>query len=317
MKFHQLRALIAVADCGSIHEASRELHLTQPAISKALADLERELGAPLLIRSAKGVQLTVFGQSLIRHARAIEQELRHAQEDIATLLGVARGNITVGVTPVTSTGPFADALRQFMASHPQVNVSVREMRPAQIHEGLYDGSLDFGLVSRIGRPNEARFHWEELYTIPTTLAVRTSSTLRGMQTLETLATHPWLSWDSLEDVSSLIGAIFSKGGLEAPTNVLLCTSTLLYVEMASTTDVVSLWSQLPFQLHEYRARLRRIPLSEPLPEMTVGIVCRDLNVATTVALTLIDLIRECSAALTGAYRKAGAVSRVKRPGTSM
>ncbi|TDV19418.1 LysR family transcriptional regulator [Paraburkholderia caballeronis] len=316
MKFHQLKALIAVAEGGSIHEASRDLHVTQPAISKALADLEAELGAPLLVRSAKGAQLTHYGQSLIRHARAIDQELRHAHEDIATLLGVARGTVSVGVTPVTATGPFAEALRRFMLAHPQVTVNVREMRPTLIHEGLADGTVDFGLVSRIGPPVEPRFHWEELYTVPTTLAVRTGHPLRGPKSLAVLAESGWLSWDALDDASSLVGSLFSSHGVEPPKSVLRCTSTVLYVEMATTTDLISLWSELPFHIPEYNAKLRRLALKEPLPDMTVGLVCRDLKLATSVASTFIGLIRECSANIGGLYRRAGAVPRLRGAGPS-
>jgi LysR family transcriptional regulator of abg operon len=317
MKFHQLRALIAVADHGSIHEASRELHLTQPAISKALADLEAELGAPLLTRSARGAQLTHYGKSLIRHARAIDQEMRHAQEDIATLLGVARGSVTIGVTPVTSTGPFAEALRQFIRLYPQVNVSVRELRPTLIQEGLADGTIDFGLVSRIGAPEDARFHWEELYSVPTTLAVRADHPLRGGQSLEVLAQSAWLSWDALDDASSLVGALFNSSGIAPPKSVLRCTSTVLYMEMATTTDLVSLWSELPFHMPEHNAKLRRIALKEPLPPMTIGLVCRDLDVATSVAISFVELIRSCCLRLAGVYKRAGAVPRLRAAKTNL
>ncbi|MDE1180460.1 LysR substrate-binding domain-containing protein [Paraburkholderia sp.] len=306
MKLHQLRSLIAVAENGSIHEASRALHITQPAVSKSLSDLETELGAPLFVRSAKGAQLTPYGQSLIRHARAIEQELRHAHEDIATLLGVARGTVTVGVTPVSSTGPFAAALRAFSGDYPQVNVNVFELRPAQIQEGLADGSLDFGLVSRIGQPSDTRFYWETLYTVPTTLAVRKDHPMRGARSLRTLTDARWLSWDALDDTTSLIGSMFSVQDIAPPKHVLRCTSTSLYAEMATTTDVVSLWSELPFHMPEYRTRLRKIALHEPLPDMTIGLICRDIDLMTTMATTLIGLIRDAGTEFSGLFQRAGA-----------
>lgn len=309
MKLHQLRALIAVAENGSIHEASRVLYVTQPAVSKALSDLEAELGAPLFVRSAKGAQLTPYGQSLIRHARAIEQELRHAHEDIATLLGIARGTVTVGVTPVTSTGPFADALRQFTHAYPQVRVNVYELRPAQIQEGLADGSIDFGLVSRIGQPGDTRFYWETLYTIATSLAVRSGHALRGARSLRELAQTGWMSWDALDDSTSLIGTLFGSQGIEPPQSVLRCTSTSLYMEMATTTDLISLWSELPFHMPRYKGLLRKITLTEALPDMTIGLICRDIDLTTTIATTLIDMIRNACAEFAGVYRQAGATPR--------
>jgi biotin operon repressor len=61
MKLHQLRMLLAVAQHGSIHEAARSLHISQPALSKAIAELERELGVTLMSRSVRGVSLTAYG----------------------------------------------------------------------------------------------------------------------------------------------------------------------------------------------------------------------------------------------------------------
>jgi DNA-binding transcriptional LysR family regulator len=307
MKLHQLRSLIAVAENGSIHEASRALHVTQPAVSKALSDLEGELGAPLFVRSARGAQLTPYGQSLIRHARAIEQELRHAHEDIATLLGIARGTVTVGVTPVTSAGPFAEALRQFSGAYPQVTVNVFELRPAQIQEGLADGSIDFGLVSRIGQPSDTRFYWETLYTIATTLAVRTGHPLRGSRSLRVLAQAAWLSWDALDDSTSLIGTLFGSQGIQPPQSVLRCTSTSLYMEMATTTDLISLWSELPFHTPPYKGQLRKISLTEALPDMTIGLICRDIDLTTTIATKLIGMTRAACTKFAGIYHRAGAM----------
>jgi molybdate transport repressor ModE-like protein len=307
MKLHQLRSLIAVAERGSIHEASRELHVSQPAVSKALADLEANLGAPLLVRSSKGVQLTTYGQSLIRHARAIEQELRHAHDDIGTLLGIAKGTVSIGVTPVTSSGPFASALKEFLQKYPNVNVNVLDLRPAQILEGLSDGSLDFGLVSRIGEPDDARFYWEPLLTIPTALAVRTRHPLRGRRSLEELTQFTWVSWDALDDRSSLIGTLFSDYSIEPPKSVLRCTSATLYMEMATSTDLISVWSELPFHLPALGAELRKIALKQPLRNMTIGLVCRDINLATTISTAFLGMIRSACLNIAGPYRKAGAV----------
>src|SRR5438445_10501934 len=61
MKLQQLRILLAVAQHGSIHEASRSLHVSQPALSKAIAELERELGVTLMSRSVRGISLTAYG----------------------------------------------------------------------------------------------------------------------------------------------------------------------------------------------------------------------------------------------------------------
>ena len=75
-----LRDLIAVIETGSVRSAARKLGLAQAAVSKNLTALEKSLGVPLLVRSARGVEPTEFGRIVLRRARVIDAELRHLQE---------------------------------------------------------------------------------------------------------------------------------------------------------------------------------------------------------------------------------------------
>lgn len=310
MKLYQLRALIVVAESGSMHEASRVLHISQPAVSKAISDLEADLGAPLLARSAKGTQLTPFGHSLIRHARAIEHEIRHAREDIETLLGAVRGTLTIGVTPVTSVGPFAEVLRRFTEAHPDVTINVLELRPMQIRESLTEGSIDFAVMSRIGEPNDARFYWEPLYTTSNHIAVRSDNPLRSVNSLADLVGSKWLSLDRPDDATGVIGTLFDAQGVEPPSKVLRCMSTGLYVELATTTNLISVWGAPAFQLSYLEGRLRKIALREPIPDLVVGLACRDIELVTKLAATFINMIRTACKSLSAPYYRGD--GRVKR-----
>lgn len=295
MKLHQLRALLAVSETGSIHEAARRLHLSQPAVSKALRELEEGLGAPLLLRATTGVQLSRYGRSLVKHARVVEQELRHAAEEIDALLGIVRGSLTVAVTPVTATGPVGVALRRFIRDEPQVAVSVVELRPAAIDAGLADGTIDLALVSLTTPPAEARFHWRPLYTVPTFAAVRDGHRLAGATSLADLGAERWLSWDPGGEPSSLIAGIFAAHGLPSPASVLRCSSAMLFLELATETDLISVWSEVIYAVPGMRTHLRALNLSGPMPVLEVGVLCRDPELLTSVAarfLRLLDAARE-------------------------
>jgi DNA-binding transcriptional LysR family regulator len=305
MKLTQLRALITVADKGSIHEAARALHVTQPAITKALRDLEVELGTPLLLRSANGARLTTYGLALLRRARVIEQELRYARNDLDLLLGVANGTLTIGVTPVTANLAVAQALKTFVHDYPAVIINVLELRPADIQNGVADGTLDFGVISRVGEPDAPRLHWETLYTTPTSLAVRRAHPLRGPCTLATLMQqHAWLIWDAIDDASSPIGSILEHYAIAPPSRLLRCTSTTLYREMSVSTDLISLWAESVFDQPARARALRKITLAEALPDMTVGLVCRNIELMTSIAAQLISLIRGAAHEIAGHGRRA-------------
>src|SRR6516225_1762378 len=82
MKLKHLQALQAVAESGSIQEASRKLFLTQPAVSRTIRELENELGIPLLVRTARGATLTDHAAQILKRARAIDRELSRIYEDV-------------------------------------------------------------------------------------------------------------------------------------------------------------------------------------------------------------------------------------------
>jgi DNA-binding transcriptional LysR family regulator len=91
MREAHLRDLIAVIETGSIRSAARKLGLAQAAVSKNLTALEKSLRVPLLVRSARGVELTEYGRIVLRRARVIDAELRHLQDEIETLRGDRHG----------------------------------------------------------------------------------------------------------------------------------------------------------------------------------------------------------------------------------
>ena len=80
MKFSQMRDVVAIAERGSLRAAARHLSLAQPALTRSIHELERELGVPLFERQPKGVIVTAMGKLFIRRATAVWGELRRAQE---------------------------------------------------------------------------------------------------------------------------------------------------------------------------------------------------------------------------------------------
>ena len=140
MKLHQLRALAAVSETGSMQEASRLLHVTQPALSKAIKELEASVGAALFVRTNKGVQLTPYGQRLVGHARLISENVRRARQDLEDMKGTVVSEITVAVTPVTALlRPAGACITAFRRDFPSAQLRLQEMRPAQMLEHLREG----------------------------------------------------------------------------------------------------------------------------------------------------------------------------------
>lgn len=298
MKNHHLRALVAVADCGSIQRAAQALHLSQPAVTKALRDLELEVGVPVVVRTPKGAYLSPYGQSLLKHARAIEQQLRHAREEIDALIGVKSGKLLIGATPVACIGPLADTIVKFQRRRPDIDMKILELRPVQILEALNDGTIDFGLVSRVGVPPAAPFHWETLYEVGLTLGVRKGHPIETAR-LADLLDLSWLVWDSNEEPGNMLYEIFARHGLPSPRRVVRCTSASLYAMLISNTDMIGCLADTAYDFTVFGHTLHPLRISETLPKLSVGLVCQDVDLLTRVAADFIGEVRLTCRAFSG------------------
>lgn len=149
MKLHQIKALVAIHHAGSILEASKILHITQPALSRSIKELERELGFELLQRSHRGMALTEEGQRVIRHASLVVESIRRLQIEAATIQDAALGSVSIGVTSLTAMLNGVDeSILAFRRKYPRVKITITDLRPSHILQRLRDGSLDFAITSQ-------------------------------------------------------------------------------------------------------------------------------------------------------------------------
>ncbi|MBG6291025.1 MULTISPECIES: LysR family transcriptional regulator [Pseudomonas] len=286
MKLHQLRAIVAICESGSIQEASRLLHISQPALSKSIKELEAELGVPLLVRSNRGITATEYGERLVRRARLVVEEVRRARDEIETLKGAMDGRVAIGVSPVTPSQQFASCLLRYRKRYPKVQLQISELRPAKLLEGLREGQLDLVLTSQPASRNVDGFHWQELYAQPTTLAVRKGHRLRSARSLHELLDEEWLVPDSLD--VSLAGQMFEQYQVRYPERVIECASVVLYAELAANTDAVSFWSRRVFDLPIVSSTLEALDIAETVPGTDISLVCRPPELMTREAQTLVD-----------------------------
>jgi DNA-binding transcriptional LysR family regulator len=146
VELRQLRALVAIADLGHFGRAADSVGLTQPAITQRIQALERELGTQLLTRTARGVNLTPAGQTLIEHARRlilIEDRALRALDDHSN--GVA-GRLRISYLTLWDFGPPADIMAAFRSRYPAVQLEMSTGYSQSNMDRLIAGTLDFAFV---------------------------------------------------------------------------------------------------------------------------------------------------------------------------
>jgi LysR family transcriptional regulator, benzoate and cis,cis-muconate-responsive activator of ben and cat genes len=146
VELRHLRYFVAVAEMENVSRAALKLHVSQPALSRQIRDLEDELGFSLLERTAKSVRLTDAGRAFLDNARAL---LQHADEAVKKARAVASAEPTelhVGYSPTPVAEILPKTLRAFQRTMPSVHVRLHDWSNNEILDGIRNGQLQLGLI---------------------------------------------------------------------------------------------------------------------------------------------------------------------------
>ncbi len=142
----RLTVLCEVVDRGSFSAAADSLSYTQSAVSQAVARLEAEIGATLIVRDRRGVRPTEVGATLVEHAREIFARVDAAEEDLDAVLGLRGGKLRVASFPSAGATLMPRAVAAFRADHPGVSLTLAEDEPEEIAPRLRAGEFDLALL---------------------------------------------------------------------------------------------------------------------------------------------------------------------------
>jgi DNA-binding transcriptional LysR family regulator len=163
MELRHLRYFIAVASNLSFSEASRRLHVAQPAISQTILDLEEELGVKLLLRTGRGVELTAAGKAFFAEAKEVMLRADGASKAAQRASRGETGCLRIGFLPCAA-GPFIPALiKSYRKKFPNVDVQLRDMNTEQQLKAFEDGKIDIGFARPFSRERAKEFRTEVVY----------------------------------------------------------------------------------------------------------------------------------------------------------
>jgi DNA-binding transcriptional LysR family regulator len=145
--FRDLELFVAVADAGSIARAAERVHTVASAVSKRLSELEATFGTPLLVRGAKGVELTAAGLALLTKARTLLYQAEQMDQELRQHASGVRGQVRVFANISAIVEFLPDALASFMKLHPEVQIQLEEQVSSTIAQAVADNRADLGLIS--------------------------------------------------------------------------------------------------------------------------------------------------------------------------
>ena len=155
VRLRDLHILFAVAQHGSMGKAGAHLGMTQSAVSQAIGALEHTLEAPLLDRTPRGVELTVYGAALMQRAQVAFEELRSGIKDIESLSDPAAGEVRIACTESIAAGVLPRTIESFSARHPRVQLHVFQTTTSTVGFAALDERKADLVVTLLPKPFEA------------------------------------------------------------------------------------------------------------------------------------------------------------------
>lgn len=291
MKIQTLKALLRVEEVGSIRAAAESFDISQPALTVAIQQLEAEMGAPLLVRSKSGITFTLYGESLLRHARLIVSESQRIHEEIAQMRGDWEGQVRLSASPAISLSILPQALRAFMERYPQVVVHCKDGVAPMVNPALRAGTLDFALTPVWLDEIENGMVAEVLFDREIVVVAHESNPMVRATRLEQLLQVPWVYASPSPGPGAVIEMAFREAGLEAPKPVMICESLFALPDMVARSK---LFTTLPVALYERAPQtlgLRIVPIQDWIPTLKIAILRMENVPLTPAALELLNAVR--------------------------
>lgn len=279
MKLATLQALVAAVDEGSLRNAARRLGVSQPAMTKMVRELERELAAPLLVRTTQGVLPTAQGKVLYEQAKKVTRDLAAATNQISQLSGRMTGQLSVGAVPLAVMLLIPETLRTFGREFPDIQLRVsEELYIAQLQR-LRKGEVDVAVGGIPDGLASGEFVAEPLLQTTMVVVVRKGSPRAKARSLAALADAKWVYTGASND-EGYARMLFSAHGLPPPPVGAIVNSTLALLALVTSGDFVGLMPQ-QIAAHPLAVQfLAVVPVAEGGLPLTVGAIVRSDSVVS-------------------------------------
>lgn len=273
MKLTSLKALVAAIEEGSLRSAAKRLGVSQPALTKMIRELERELAATLLLRSTTGVLATAQGMVLYERALAADRELEHAVDQIRQLGGRMSGSLAIGAVPLAVMLLIPETLRTFGREFPEIQLRItEELYIAQLTR-LRKGEVDIALGPLPEHLPPGEFAVETLMPIDMVIVVRRGNPLARARKLADLAEARWVYTGSTPD-AGYAKTLYESHDMTPPPAGAVVNSTLGLLSIVSSGNCVGL---LPRQIavHPFATQhLEIVSVAEGPLRLTLGALAR-------------------------------------------
>ncbi len=294
IKVQDLRMIVALEEHGTILNAANVMGLSQPAITKRLQDLEKDLGITLFLRMSRGVEPTPYGEIVIKHAHIILNQLRSAEGEVSDLSAGLGGRLRIGIPVAASTNLVSTAIIKLLEKRKNVQVTLVEDYNIRLIPSLKRGNLDF-IVGRLPEKSQHDdINMEVFYKEVLQVVVRQKHPLADKKkvTINDLLKYHWLMPPQDSIMYSHIENFFRKNKTKMPETSIYSLAHAGSLRVLQHQDLIAAFpsESIASDVESGRLKVLDIDLSDEATE--IGIITRSDSFSSPAADMFIDIIRE-------------------------
>ncbi|HWM80851.1 MAG TPA: LysR family transcriptional regulator [Pseudolabrys sp.] len=301
IKLRDLHILLVVSQHGSMVRAASHLAVSQPVISKVIAELEATIGSKLLERNRTGVELTEAGHVLLRRGVVVFDELQQGVREIESLADPAAGELRIAGPGTVVGGLFPVVMERLSRSHPRMTFRVSQVTDvAQQVQELRERRVDL-VIRRLsdGIQNESDLAVEVLFNDPPLIAAGNNNpwVRRRNIKLAQLVNEPWVLPPSDTDVGSYIKELFGQTKLPVPSARIVAASMDLNHALLATGRYLAIYPHSLLMFSGKRLAIKKLMVEIPEKVMEFGAIYLKRRQLSAAAKLFINCAREVSAPL--------------------
>jgi DNA-binding transcriptional LysR family regulator len=294
LKLRDLHILLAVAKAGSMGKAAAELAISQPSISKAIADVEHAVGLRLLDRGPHGIEPTIYGRALVKCGVSVFDELRQGIKELDFLTDPHSGELRIGCTETLAAGFVSAVIDRLTRQYPRLNFHLVPADPATlVARELRPRNVELVVIATMTLREERDLNVDTLFDDRFVVMAGAESRLvrRRKLKLADLLEERWIlpPADSFPAIS--IAQTFRAAGLKAPSAQMVSFSLPLHHHLLATGQFVTM---LPASMLRFGKHLPLKLLSVDMPEIPypTGIVALQNRTLSPLAQVFSDCARK-------------------------
>ena len=275
----ELRYLLSLDEFRHFKRAASAVGISQPALTKTLQRIERQLGAKLFERSRAGVMPTEIGREFLLRAKELVEDANRLRQVVGKMKGNLKESVSIGVGPAMSETPIAEAISLMTQKFPQTQVVIRVDHWQQLSEWLLDGRIDFYVADIRQAKVDSRFVYSDLPAQNFVWFCRKAHPLTRLKAkrivreqlmkypIATPTMPPW----ALEWFAEAYG-VDGVANLPEPFPTVECESYSILKKIVSTSDCISAALQQTISNSVDQKRFRILPVDAPVMQTNAGIV---------------------------------------------